>query len=178
MNKLHFDNAIKKYGWKEGFEHIILETGLSAEEANERERYYIKYYNSLEPNGYNLTAGGDGSLSHTTSQKTKEKIGRANGKEVHCLETDDACIGTRMKVDGLHWEYVEHPWPGQNNEEKIAFLLQKEHKNRSKPIRCIELDKNFDSAVDASKEFNVSRSSLCRALKQGSRCKGYHWEYI
>lgn len=198
-HNLHFYNAIKKYGWKEGFEHIILETGLSAEEANERERYYIKYYNSLEPNGYNLTAGGDGSLSHTTSRETKEKIGRANGKEVHCLETDeyfystaeaarylglvpghisDACIGTRMKVDGLHWEYVEHPWPGQNNEEKIAFLLQKEHKNRSKPIRCIELDKNFDSAVDASKEFNVSRSSLCRALKQGSRCKGYHWEYI
>ena len=60
-HNLHFYNAIKKYGWN-NFEHIILEDCLSLEQANEREQYWIKYYNSnQEEKGYNLTAGGDGS---------------------------------------------------------------------------------------------------------------------
>lgn len=29
------------------------------EELNEKERYYIKYFNTLFPNGFNLTEGGD-----------------------------------------------------------------------------------------------------------------------
>ena len=44
----------------ENFKFEIIEE-CSIEELNEKEQYYIKYYNSLVPNGYNLTLGGSNS---------------------------------------------------------------------------------------------------------------------
>lgn len=54
----HFNSAIKKYGWS-NFTHEILETGLSEQEANDRERFYIALYRSNDPKyGYNIRSGG------------------------------------------------------------------------------------------------------------------------
>lgn len=57
----HNDNdlvakAIQKYG-KKHFYYEILESQIK--NYNEKEKYYIKYYNSLTPNGYNILLGGD-----------------------------------------------------------------------------------------------------------------------
>ena len=53
-----FYSAIQKYGWK-SFAHEILETGLTAEQANDREQYYIALYRSNDPMfGYNIRKGG------------------------------------------------------------------------------------------------------------------------
>lgn len=51
--------AIKKYG-VENFKFEILLSGLTKEEANEKEINYIKEKNSLVPNGYNVSKGGQG----------------------------------------------------------------------------------------------------------------------
>lgn len=49
--------AIRKYG-ADNFEFsVIKECALS--ELSELEIYYIKYYNSIFPNGYNMTTGGE-----------------------------------------------------------------------------------------------------------------------
>ena len=54
----YFYNAIKKYGW-DLFEHEIIEKDIFTQEsANEREIYWIGYFDSFN-NGYNLTKGGD-----------------------------------------------------------------------------------------------------------------------
>jgi group I intron endonuclease len=54
-----FFRAIKKYGW-DGFLHEILESGLSKDEAQVKERMYISIYKSNNPKfGYNLTSGGE-----------------------------------------------------------------------------------------------------------------------
>lgn len=50
------DYAIKKYG-KENFSVEILEHQIC--DYNEREKYWIKQLNSLAPNGYNISTGGD-----------------------------------------------------------------------------------------------------------------------
>ena len=47
--------AIQKYG-KEHFYFELLETQIV--NYNEREKYWIEYYNSLAPNGYNILSGG------------------------------------------------------------------------------------------------------------------------
>lgn len=54
----HFYNGILKYGWK-SFAHEILETGLTEEQANDREQFYIALYRSDDPQyGYNIRKGG------------------------------------------------------------------------------------------------------------------------
>ena len=53
-----FWRAIEKYGW-DNIEHEILEVDLTEEEACKKEQYYIKLYNSTDPNhGYNVSEGG------------------------------------------------------------------------------------------------------------------------
>lgn len=49
--------AIQKYG-EENFIFEILYSGLSLEEANNKEIELIKKYNSFVPNGYNISSGG------------------------------------------------------------------------------------------------------------------------
>lgn len=51
--------AIKKHG-KENFYYEILSTNInSLEELNKLEEYFIKEYNCIKPNGYNLCYGGN-----------------------------------------------------------------------------------------------------------------------
>lgn len=52
--------SIRKYGWDK-MKFIIIERNdtWTSEELNNREKYWIKHYNTLSI-GYNVTAGGDG----------------------------------------------------------------------------------------------------------------------
>lgn len=52
-----FFKAIEEFGWN-GFEHKILETGLTEQEAKQKEVKYIELFDSYR-NGYNSTFGGN-----------------------------------------------------------------------------------------------------------------------
>lgn len=57
-NSPHFYSAIQKYGW-ENFEHNIIASGLSIEEAEKMERELItKYDTTNKDKGYNIQTGG------------------------------------------------------------------------------------------------------------------------
>ena len=64
---------MSKYGF-EKFHYEILD--YQVEDYNEREKYWIQQYNSLIPNGYNITSGGDGfgyGIGHPCSKFKDEK---------------------------------------------------------------------------------------------------------
>lgn len=67
--------AIQKYGI-ENFNKEYLAFCDTEEKLNWFERFYIKKYKTFET-GYNLTAGGDGSLGRTCSDETKKKMSDA-----------------------------------------------------------------------------------------------------
>ena len=69
-----FASAINKYGW-DNFIHEILEEGLSLDEANIREPYWIEFYKTLSPNGYNLMTGGGNSIPSEESRKLMSEAG-------------------------------------------------------------------------------------------------------
>ena len=50
---------------------VYLKTCYSQEELDEWEKYYIKLFNTLYPNGYNLTEGGNGGVP---SEETRRKL--------------------------------------------------------------------------------------------------------
>tara|TARA_Y100000389_G_scaffold74993_1_gene71605 strand:+ start:220 stop:885 length:666 start_codon:yes stop_codon:yes gene_type:complete len=67
-------NAINKYGWA-GMKREIVEENIPEDQLNDREKYWIKIYNTIAPHGYNLTDGGEGgSLSDITKVRMEESL--------------------------------------------------------------------------------------------------------
>ena len=67
----HFYSAIEKYGW-DNFEHEILISGLTKEEAEKEEKRLISFYNSADKDfGYNMTFGGETGVKITDEVKKK-----------------------------------------------------------------------------------------------------------
>lgn len=192
----HFYNAIQKYGW-DNFEHKVLECGLNEDELNDKEKYWIEKYNSIQ-NGYNLREGGNN--QHLTEEH-KEKIRLSNiktkGRQVICLNTGiiydsvtaakkatgaehicDCCSG-KIKSSGkdsdgnaLLWKYVED----YTGEEEISIIKQKRAKSK---VLCIETNIEYASAKDAERATGVDSTSIGRVCN-GKRksAGGYHWEWI
>lgn len=74
----YFMKAINKYGW-DNFDHVILESGLTKEEAGVAEHKYIELYDSAnDEKGYNLGLGGEGAGRH--SQETRKKMSDTHKK--------------------------------------------------------------------------------------------------
>lgn len=76
--------ALKRAIAKYGIDHFVIhpiewcETDTDAKDA---ERFWISWYDSFGPRGYNLTAGGDGSLGFRHSRETREKMSIAHQQE-------------------------------------------------------------------------------------------------
>ena len=68
----HFARAIRKYG-KENFQIEIIDTAQSQNELNEKERYWIQYYNSVKE-GYNETDAISKCGGNTYQSKTEEEM--------------------------------------------------------------------------------------------------------
>ena len=67
-------NAINKYGIS-NFTCQLLEECSSKEQLDEREKYWIKYYNSTDSKiGYNITSGGGGVCGYSLSEEAKNKL--------------------------------------------------------------------------------------------------------
>lgn len=81
-----FYNAIKKYGW-DNFEHIIIATDLSEEQAKEMEIELIREWDSTNRDkGYNITKGGEGANGLTRTEEHKRKLSEANKGRTHTEE--------------------------------------------------------------------------------------------
>lgn len=73
--KSKFYNAIRKYGI-ESFVWEVLDIANNIEELNEKEKYYIDKFKTIE-NGYNISPGGNGGDSfsnHPNKEEIREKI--------------------------------------------------------------------------------------------------------
>lgn len=73
FNSIKFFNAIKKYGW-DNFYHLIIDEGLTIEEADALEKSLIQSLDTIN-NGYNLKEGGArGALSPKSLKKMGDSV--------------------------------------------------------------------------------------------------------
>lgn len=86
--KCKIDKTIAKYDYI-NFKYEIIDFADSLNELNEKEIYWIKFYNSLVPNGYNLSSGG---RNHITTNDTKEKLRFINKGKIVSDETKQKII--------------------------------------------------------------------------------------
>ena len=200
-----FWNAIQKYGWQ-AFDHIIIQDGLTLDEANNLEEELISKYNTtLDEYGYNLQSGGENKLqSEETKNKVREHHADFNGekhpraKAVYCIELNkifrcmrDAqrelninakdigacCKGDRNTAGNYHWIYADDI--EKSNMEEILNREKYARITNKKRVRCKETGEIFDSITQASVKKNVDLSSVSACCHgRLEHTKGLHWEFV
>ena len=73
-------HAINKYGWNQ-MKREIVEENIPEDQLDQREKYWIKTYNTITPHGYNLTDGGEGGLLSDITKDRMEESHRKNAIE-------------------------------------------------------------------------------------------------
>ena len=164
----HLHCAIRKYGIDNfSFEQI---EECEDEMRFAREHYYIMFYNSLEPNGYNLLVSGTGSVKVPI-----EAILESWEEGLNTVE-----IGNKL---GLHRQTVaDHLKANNISQEEIMERQGKRTSERcSMPVLQYTLTGEFiqewPSASSVSKEgFSQSMvSSVCRQMQITAH--NYIWKY-
>lgn len=179
---LPIHRAIRKYGL-DNFDIVILEF-CSKNQADEREKYWIQFYNSYNK-GYNATNGGqDG--------------GGYNGKEVLVYDLDGNFITSYVnakeaaKTLGVSYSVVQQVLHAERPTCKQVQLkyadddkiITKFKSRQGGKISIYQLDINsniiqeWDSAADASKALGIDSSSITKCLKDKAKtCGGFKWKY-
>lgn len=181
-------NAIQKYGW-DNFTHTILEDNiLTQEEADEREKYYIAFYNCYAFNneGYNVAEGGHNGyplFGKTDEEKRlyaekqrliarqrfednpnlKEKMSQIS-KEYWTQENKDK-KSTQMKI-----HYQEDP----QARERLIEYGQKMINDKKIPVVCVETGELFESLTAAGNWCNILGTNISLYLQGKSRYAGFH----
>lgn len=159
-------NAITKYGANNFFIEEIEQ--VPEELLNEREIYWIKFYDSFR-NGYNATTGGEG--IHRTDETEILKLWNEGcyQKEI-ALKTNhkSQTVKTILLANGIT--------------EKELKQRTKEISNSYKyrPILRIDFSGNiveYNSVTECIANNNISISTLYRGLKNNIPKKGYFWRY-
>lgn len=147
-------SAMKKHGL-ENFSFYVLEE-CDKERLNDREKFYIKLYHSLDPEyGYNMTSGGDNCYKRPyqkLSEVHKKKISNANKGYKPTQETIDKIINSRRKS-----------------------LLEKHRID----IWCLETNEIYSSIEDIVSKLNLDKGQVFRCLRGVCQStKGYHICYL
>ena len=179
----HFYSAIQKYGWN-NFEHNILFTGLTKEQAYLKEQELIKEYDLMNREfGYNSTSGGD---IFVMNKETKQKISQAmmgnqNALGYPCSEEKKKKIRDAQKGRKFTEEHKQKLSEAAKNrhvpcsEKKKQTLKEKSNK---KPIYCEELNKVFESVQECSRQLGIPATNISKLCNgRGKTLKGYHLRY-
>lgn len=190
-NCTRFYNAIKCYGW-DNFQHIVLQEGLTLEEANQKQTYYIQLYNTTNQNfGYNLSKGGDNKqfLSQETFQKLSNKSLQLWQQEQYRQKQHQARLKSwqnnierKQAASQRMKQRMSNPIEKQKAKQRITGS----NNPRAKKVRCIETGQIFNTIKEAENKYNNGKrsniSAVCRGIKKHAlkNQKGLllSWEYV
>lgn len=177
--------AIKKYGWN-NFEHIVLCSNLSPEEANIKEREYIKEYKSNDTKfGYNIRTGGQGIESEDSLKQWKdpdyvERVRRRNIANWNKPEYRERLM-TNMKEAWKDPEKrqrrsdaAKERWANEDFHKKATEAVTKAC---GRAVICIETGELFETVKAACEKYNLYHGNFNRGIVHGYRMGGFHWKY-
>lgn len=158
--------AIKKYG-KNNFDKEVIYSSDNKKETLLKEDYYINYYNSLYPNGYNIVKGG-GFVPSWKNKKHKNSSKEKISKALTLYYSDPK---NRLKHQGENNPNYGHRW-SEELKEKMSNIKKEKYKNEANPnskkIKVIMPDNNilfFNCIKQASEYFNVSYQTIYNIIK-------------
>ncbi len=175
--------ALRKYG-KENFSFTILEE-CNKEELNEKENYWITYYNCIIPNGYNMINGGSNGAGLAKGKSVlqysldgvfiKEYPSASQASIVTNICHSDicrCCRGEIIRAGEFQWKY--------KNSDKIIkpIKLRLDFAVLQIDTKTNEIINEFSSIAEASKITNIAKATICNVCNgKGKTAGGFRWKY-
>lgn len=188
----YLQSAYNKYG-EESFEWEAVEY-CDPEALDDREKYWISYYNSFE-DGFNLTDGGSNNRVYKRTAWHKQHLSecakrrwtaeRRASQSAKMSGENNPMFGKtgesnpaygRCLCGELSPSYGKHHSEESNEKNRQAHLGA--NNKMSKPVVCEETQVIFDSQGEAGREMYCDSSTInkcCRGVKKSAG--GYHWRY-
>ena len=178
----YFFKAICKYGWR-NFQHEIIVSGLSYEDAANMEISLISSHNAVDKDfGYNIEHGGN--MCGTHSEETKRKISIAN---MRTKSSPEARAAMALRSTGKKHSERTKLLIGEKSKAKPMTESWRQHlkdcnKKKSRAVEQIDLNGNvvarFSSQTEAAKSVNGFAQNIWRACNGiKPTCRGYGWRY-
>ncbi len=188
-DKSYFQLSIEKYG-RDNFEWEVLCGCCDSNEMNEKEMFYIKYYNTIRPNGYNLTKGGEGSFWTGENNPAKlEHVRRKISEKLKNRKRDDLAERNRQNAGKTYEElYGEDRANEIRNKKskqrkgKLWIKWDDSMKQKSREQKSLYEYTLIDSNGVVYKEislrhlcekYKLNRQSMQRIMNTGKNCKGW-----
>lgn len=171
--------AFRKYGF-ENFQYKILVNNIDdIDLLNELEIYYIKYYNSKTPNGYNVEDGGKNSPKPKTLEHRKKEIwGQAKLSEEEVIRLRKAYqekqspteIYKNEYADKMHYNSFLNIWSGR----RYALIMPEVFENGRHTKLNAEIVKNIRKDRENEKisydklaiKYGVSKGTIADIIKR------------
>ena len=161
----HFHRALRKYGL-ENFVYCILEDNVLRDNLNMKEQEWIEYYDSFY-DGYNMTAGGDGTLLFVPWNKGKH----------HSEET------IKKMSKSLKGRFIgeNNPFYGKHHSIESRKKNSEAHKGRkAKKVNQYDKEGNFVHQWDSMGDIKRAgfKANICYCC-QGKipYANGFIWKY-
>lgn len=133
----------------------------------------------------------DGRIYSFKRKKFLKACGEAGNYQIVCI--CNKCYYVHRLV-AMAWIPNPNNYPEINHIDKVKdhnwasnlewctkyYNLAYSFKRRYKPVRCIELNKEYPSITQAAKAHGGHPTNLLECLNAGAHrtFKGYHWEYV
>ena len=191
-------SAIKKYGL-DNFDITILERDIELDKLDEREQYWLDYYQSYKQEfGYNICQFAGTTRNYNHTDDTKELIRKIALKRFSIPEERAKVQG---KNNGMYGKKHDKKWREQHSNwlkekwkdvEYRQFWVDKmsgennyfygkhfcgDANPRAKSVRCVETNKIYPTIKSAASDVGTSRQNISHALNGTQETAGgYHWE--
>lgn len=175
----HFRRAIEKYGW-DNFEHVVLCSVSSKEDADFLERWFISRWDTCNPDkGYNRAAGGAGPCGVPWDDERKQAF-------------SEYMSGENNPMYGKHHSPETIALMSKNRSGKFISpemrefrtgVLLKANKDRQIPVRQLDLDGNliatYAGVSEAEKVNGFNHASIWNVCRGNTdMAYGCRWEYV
>jgi group I intron endonuclease len=193
--------SIDKYKWK-NFKYEVIDIGETINELNEKEKYYIKKFESNNRKyGYNIHDGG---RNCKPGPETRKKMSDAHkgikqsqewiSNRIHKAGSDEALKYGKIKTQEEKQYLSEHSpkyWKGKNRSEETKEKISKTklNKNKINPLKelykCVykknsktgDLIQTYESTQIAGKLESVDQSTISRWCSNNKIKNEILWTY-
>ena len=167
----YLKHALDKYG-KENFKFSIICICFDSD-CDNYENDYMKKYNTIVPNGYNLRQAGN---NGNHNEETKDKISKSLTLYYSNL-TDEQKLKYKERCSGINGSMF-----GKKHTQESKEKMKNNIKTKKK-INCYNLENElictFQSIMEASRISGGGYSNISSCCNGKTKtCKGFIWKFV